>query len=117
LKYAIPIEVDSLDAPISLKFARSRFFAIIEKTNLHFEIIENSYYGQKSGAGKSIFNYLIGEKKVNALIAFELGLIIQQMAYKEKVQLIILSEKNESLKHIRELMKVSKDSILNNYLA
>jgi hypothetical protein len=49
-------------------------------------------------------------KNVNAIIAFELGLNVQQKANQKKVQLIIVRDKKTTLNQLMALLKTNKHS-------
>ena len=109
MKIAIPILSDSPDAVICPRFARSPFFAVADTAFAAYEIIENSYYDKKTGAGKSIAHQLVSVNRVNAFLAFELGLKVQQYANENKIQLIILNNRKMNLQDILKLMKIIKE--------
>ena len=92
---------------MALKFARSSFFAIINKEQANIDIISNPYTGEKLQVGKNVVTLLQKEYGVDTLIAYELGLNVQQLAAKRKLRLIILGEKNNSLEGILKLMKIT----------
>ncbi len=104
MKYAIPVKTNNDDTQLSLKFARSKYFALIDKKTESTEIIENPYAEQLAGAGKSIFDLLVLKKKVSVFIAFELGIKVQQLANENKIQLILINSKEQRLKEITNLI-------------
>ncbi|MBN1952496.1 MAG: NifB/NifX family molybdenum-iron cluster-binding protein [Bacteroidales bacterium] len=104
MRIAIPVREAAEDSGLSLKFSRSPWFLIIDREKNTRETIRNPYAEEKVMAGSRIFNMLINEMKVDTFMAFELGLKVQQMAVKNKIQLIItdnteLNLKDKLLKH------------------
>lgn len=106
MKIAIPISSESKTSTVSKKFARSKYFALADKINRTVDIIENPYAELKLGVGKKLLNWLIVEHKVDALLAFELGLKVQQLANDSKIQLIIINEKKQTLKQLLSFLKL-----------
>lgn len=106
MKAVLPIQTDSVEGLISLKFARSKFFALIDRDKRAYEIIESPFAKDQKNVGKNVFTFLIEEKKVDTFIAFELGLKVQQLTTKKKIQLIILNEKDNTFKNILQYMKL-----------
>lgn len=104
---ALPLQNEDLNSPISLRFGRSPYFAIINKETGTVEVTANPYYQLSSGAGKHIVEFLTGKYYVDTLIAFELGLNVMQIANQSKLRLIIIHEKNKSLKSILDRMQIS----------
>jgi predicted Fe-Mo cluster-binding NifX family protein len=102
---ALPIINNSIDAEISSRFSRSPFYAIIDKTTRETHIIANQFVDQESGAGKAIVEYLINNYKVTSFAALEIGLKVQEIADRKKIQLIILHSQHRTLKQIQSLMK------------
>ncbi len=105
--YALPIDSDSPQAAISTRFARTPFFAIINKAAGEYKIIANPFFETKKKTGQNVMQ-LMESQNISALIAFELGLIVQQMANKKRMQLIILNQKNKKLNEILELLKIQE---------
>jgi predicted Fe-Mo cluster-binding NifX family protein len=108
MKAAIPVNSDTNEALISVRFARSPYLAVVDTEKSAFEIIENAYNKMHSGAGRSIIEFLVTIKQVNTIIAYELGLNIQQKALQKKIQLIILKEKEISLKQLLKLLRLNQ---------
>jgi predicted Fe-Mo cluster-binding NifX family protein len=105
VKAAIPILSDRMDAKISLRFARSPYLAIIDTATSEYEIIENAYHKMNTGAGRSIIEFLVTMKHVKAIIAFEMGLNVQQKAIQKKLQLIILDNKDYTLQRLLKMFE------------
>ena len=103
---AIPIENRTMNSNISTKFARSMFYAIVNTNNNIIEFTKNNFVNEKTGVGKEIIKLLTNKYHVNSLIAFELGLKIQQIACEKKLQLIIVNKKNHTLDQLLKLMNV-----------
>lgn len=106
MKIAIPIESNLKSSTISKKFARSNYFAIIDKELKSVEIIENPFKELNLGVGKKLLNLLRTKHKVDTLLAFELGLKVQQMANEALLQLIIINEKRQTLKQLLAYLKI-----------
>jgi len=101
---ALPLRSDTEKSAVSLKFARCQFFAIIDKERKTCTMIRNKYFAESSQVGKQVYSELM-KHKVNTLIAYELGLKVQQMANRKKHQLIILNQKKTQLKDLLNLMR------------
>lgn len=106
MKIAIPISSDRNKSTVSKKFARSKYFALVDKINRTVDIIENPYTDLKLNVGKKLLNWLRIEHKVDTLLAFELGLKVQQLANDSKIQLIIINEKKQTLKQLLSYLKL-----------
>jgi predicted Fe-Mo cluster-binding NifX family protein len=104
MKIVIPINANNLEAEISTRFSRSPFYAIIDKTTKVTHIIPNQFVDQKSGAGKAIVDYLVNNYNVTSFAALEIGLKVQEIATKKKIQLIILHSQTQKLKQVQTLM-------------
>jgi len=101
---AIPVMSDKKEAQLSLKFARSPFFALINREVNTFRFIENPFANDEKGVGPKILSLLCEDNAVDALVAFELGLKLQQHAKTKGLQFIILNENNNKLIDILKLM-------------
>ena len=106
MKIAIPIETDSIQSKLSLKFARSRYFALVDKENAKFEIVENPFFELNLEVGKKLLKWLIEEHRVDTLLAFELGVKVQQKANETHLQLIIINEKKQTLKQLLQHLNI-----------
>ena len=106
MKIAIPIETKQKSSIVSKKFARSHFFALVDKELKSLELIDNPFKDLSMGVGKKLLNFLIESHKVDTLLAFELGLKVQQMATETNLQLIIISEKRQTLKQLLGFLQV-----------
>lgn len=106
MKIAIPIETKQKSSIVSKKFARSNFFALVDKEGGSYDLIENPFRDLKMGVGKKLLNLLVEEHHINVLLAFELGLKVQQMATEANLQLIIISEKKQTLKQLLNYLQV-----------
>lgn len=102
----VPIVANKKDSLISLKFSRSKFFALLYKEEKQFEIIENPFTNDQTQVGKNIFNLLTKEKRASIFIAYELGLKVQQMATNRSIQLVILNKKDNTLQEILNYMNI-----------
>jgi len=92
---AIPVMSDKKEAQLSLKFARSPFFALVDREFNTYRFIENPFYEDEKGVGPKILSLLCEENAVGSLVAFELGLKLQQHAKSKGLQFIILNENNK----------------------
>ena len=101
---AIPVMSDKKEAQLSLKFARSPFFALINCEDNTFRFIENPFAEDEKGVGPKILSLLCKDNAVDSFVAFELGLKLQQHAKTEGLQFIILNENNNKLVDILKLM-------------
>ncbi|MGF7138989.1 NifB/NifX family molybdenum-iron cluster-binding protein [Roseimarinus sediminis] len=106
MKLAIPVTGTQLENGLSLKFARSKYFALIEKETHQIEWVENPYFDEDKKVGEHVFSWLTSGLGVDTLLAFELGLKVQQLASASNLQLIIISEKKRTLKQLLRLMQL-----------
>lgn len=106
MKIAIPVEAESKHSKLSLKFARSPFFAIVDRENAKVEIVANPFFEERFEVGKKLLKWLIEHYQVNTLLAFELGIKVQQKANEAKMQLIIINEKKQTLKQLLLHLKI-----------
>ena len=106
MKICIPIMSKSLNGQVSLTFARSDFFAIVDRHTAAVELVENPFKNLNQGVGNQLLPWLLSEYGVDTLLAFELGLKVQQIANERRVQLIIISEKKQILKQLLDYMKI-----------
>lgn len=100
MKICIPIINKELKSKISLTFARSPSFAIVDDQTKIVMMIDNPYAALDHGVGNKLMDWMIIEYNIDTLIAFELGQKVQQIANEHKLQLIILSEKNQTLEKL-----------------
>ena len=107
MKVVIPIIENSLQSKISLRFARSKYFAIIDKEKSKYKIIANDQLKKEDCIGKDLLDMLCNEHHVNTLFAYELGLNIQQIAAERRIQLLILNEKHKTLKELLLMMNIT----------
>ena len=106
MRIAIPIETKQKSGIVSKKFARSNFFALVDKELKSYELIENPFKDLSMGVGKKLLNLLVKEHQIDALLAFELGLKVHLMATEAAMQLIIISEKRQTLKQLLSYLQV-----------
>lgn len=104
MKIAIPVQKNTPRSALSLKFARSPYFALIDSETGITEFIENPHLDSPIKTGMRVFELLAEINKTDTFLAYELGLRIQQLAVKKKLQLIIINQKNRRLDHITELI-------------
>ena len=105
MKMGLPVIHKNKSAKISHLFARSEYFAIIDKTNKTYEIIENPYFKMDAGIGQSVTELLLSHD-VRAFIGYEIGLNMQQIAKKQKIQLIVIKPNFTKLEQVLELIKI-----------
>jgi predicted Fe-Mo cluster-binding NifX family protein len=103
---AIPIKKDSVKSTISLKFARSSYFAIVNKEAKSVRIIKNPFENDNSDVGKRIVNWLRVDHMADAFVAYELGLKVQQLAKEKKIQLIVMNNDSIKLEKMLKYMNV-----------
>jgi predicted Fe-Mo cluster-binding NifX family protein len=108
MKIVVPIQNNTPESKVSLTFARSPWFALWEKPSGAVDFIANPYRQEKIGVGSRIFELLITENEANTLLAYELGLKVQQLAVKNKIQLIIINNRNQTLSDILQLSEQKK---------
>ncbi|MFA9391809.1 MAG: NifB/NifX family molybdenum-iron cluster-binding protein [Prolixibacteraceae bacterium] len=106
MRIAIPIEIKQKSSIVSKQFARSNYFAVVDRTTKTVELIDNPYTDLSMGVGKKLLNLLVEKHKVDTLLAFELGLKVQQKAIEANLQLIVISEKRQTLKQLLTYLKI-----------
>jgi predicted Fe-Mo cluster-binding NifX family protein len=109
--FVVPVDSPDDTAGISKHFARSTHFAIIDNETGNREMIENPFAGVSKGAGIKLIDFLVKEYRMNKIIAFELGLKVQQMATEKEIQLIIITGKIRQLKQLLKLIFPAKNHI------
>jgi predicted Fe-Mo cluster-binding NifX family protein len=97
---AIPLETESELSLISARFARSPFFALVSREPFTIDIIENPCADIKTMTGICVAGKLTEKYAVDTFIAFELGWKICQFSQNKDIQLIILDNKNKTLKDL-----------------
>lgn len=101
---AIPVSDKSLKGTISAKFSRSPYFAIVNKEEKKYEFVVNSYIDENEGVGKKLFAWLIKLHGIDTLLAYELGIKVQQLADEQNLQLIIINDESMTLKKILQYL-------------
>lgn len=107
MKIAIPVESNSRASFVSRKFARSNFIAVVDQEQNACDIIENPFKDLSMGVGKKLISLLVDTYKIDSLLAFELGLKVQQLATGLDLRLIIINEKKQSLKQLLKHLQVT----------
>lgn len=110
MRIVIPIDDKSLTSNVSDTFARSNFFALVDKENGDLKMVENPFKDMTKGVGVKLFEWLVDTHKVNALLAFEMGYKVQQMASEANLQIIIVNEQNKTLEELLNFMGIEPDS-------
>lgn len=108
---AIPINTNTIKTTLSEKFARGAWFAIINKNENSCSFIENPYWHEKSEVGNHVIEMLTSTHKVDTIIGFELGLKVQELSSKLNLHVIIINEKNSTLKTLFEKMSINPNII------
>lgn len=108
MRIVIPVTEATEKASVSSKFGRSPFFVLVDKTGNSYEFIENPFHQRQEHVGRKVLEFLVNEKKINSLLAFELGLKVQQIAIELKLQLIIIEKKEHKLKQLFKVIGVSE---------
>jgi predicted Fe-Mo cluster-binding NifX family protein len=107
MKIAIPLKENNQSSALSMTFGRSNYFALVDQKESSVKIVENPFVDENRKVGQRLLEWLTNEYEVNALMALELGLKVQQLASHQQLQLIIISEKNRTLKQLLDLMKLN----------
>lgn len=103
---AIPVCENNLKGTISPKFSRSPYFVIVNKDEKKYEFVSNNYIDEIEGIGKKLFSWLIKSHGVNTLLAYELGIKVQQLADEQNLQLIIINDESMTLEKILQYLGV-----------
>lgn len=104
---AIPIIEKDVKSFVSTKFARSNCFAIVNKEDNRFDLIINKFSNEQTGVGKKLFAWLTDEYKVDTLLAYELGIKVQQLAHQNNMQLIIMNDDQVKLEKLLAYLNVT----------
>ena len=105
---AIPVENDRHDAQLYPRFARSPFFAIADTMAGTVRFVANPHAGDAQGLGISAVSFLAGECSADTLVAYELGLKVQQAAHTHGLGQIILHTDQHSLASLLQIMNMNK---------
>jgi predicted Fe-Mo cluster-binding NifX family protein len=100
----IPINSNSRNSEIALRFARAKYFAVIHRENNSLEIIPNPCLGMETQAGKCTLIYLMSRKNIDTIIAYEFGLNAQQIAQENNIQIILIKDNKRKLKDLFKIM-------------
>lgn len=104
MRIAIPIDNKNIRSTVSDTFARSNFFALVDKENGDLQMVENPFKYMTKGVGVKLFEWLVGTQNADALLAFEMGYKVQQMANDANLQIIIVNEQNKTLEELLNFM-------------
>ncbi|MBN2261340.1 MAG: NifB/NifX family molybdenum-iron cluster-binding protein [Prolixibacteraceae bacterium] len=103
---AIPVSENNVKGTVSTKFSRSPYFAIVNKEEKKYEFVINNYIDEIEGVGKKLFAWLMKSYGVNTLLAYELGIKVQQLADEQNLQLIIINDESMTLEKILQYLGV-----------
>jgi predicted Fe-Mo cluster-binding NifX family protein len=106
MRIAIPINDKDIKSNVSDTFARSKFFALVDKENGSLQMVENPFADMTKGVGIKLFDWLVGTQNADALLAFEMGYKVQQMASDANLQIIIVNEQNKTLEELLNFMGI-----------
>ncbi len=104
MKVGIPLQENSKQGTIATRFARAKYFAVVDTEQHLFELMPNPCLGMTTQAGKCSLLYLISRQEVDTIIAYELGYKVQQIANENKIRLILINKKHNKLSHLLKLM-------------
>ncbi|NJM14928.1 MAG: DUF134 domain-containing protein [Bacteroidales bacterium] len=102
---AIPVQKLSTESKISVHFARSNYFAIVNSIEGSIQLVQNPFLEETMQLGNKVMLWLDETFKTDTLIAFELGLKVHQIANHKGWQQIILGQNINNLKDIQLFMK------------
>ena len=109
--YAVPITETEGKMQLCLQFARSPFFAIVDRQKNNFKTISNPFAEDKKGVGKKIIHLLKNNYNTNTLVGFELGLKVLEMSKELKLNVIIINEKFLTLNDLFKKMTINPNKI------
>ncbi len=101
---AIATETNKPDTAISRTFGRGNFFMLYNTETRHVAFIENRHRKDEYYVGENITDMLI-ENKVQQFIAYDAGLKIQQKAFANNIQIILIPPIIKSIKDILKLIE------------
>lgn len=104
---AIPIEQMSLKSKISTKFARSNYFAVVNKLDKNYTIIQNPYIDENVRVGQKLIDWLSADYDVDTLLAYELGLKVQQLASQKEMQFILVENESLTLEKLLTYLQIN----------
>lgn len=104
---AIPIEQMSLKSKLSTKFARSSNFAVVNKLDKNYILIKNPYADENVGVGQKLIDWLLADYGVDTLLAYELGLKVQQLASQKEMQFILVENELLTLEKLLSYLQIS----------
>ncbi len=103
---AIPLIENSTKSKLSEKFARAPYFALVCKEQMTYQIVKNICLETSEKVGKCVTEFLFKKHQVDSIVAFELGVKVQQIAVQKNVQLIILNTKQRTFSDLLKLLKI-----------
>jgi len=108
-KVVVPLEENSLESEVNNRFARAKYFGLVNSETGDTEIIENDISGEH-GVGPMVISRL-AEKGVNTLIAFNLGQNATQAAQYAKMA-VYNAVKGKGIDNVNRLWDSKLDKAL-----
>ena len=106
MKIAIPVLENTNESKLSEKFARAPYFVLVDKDTKSYEIVENRCLESNEKVGFCVTEFLFKKHNVEAIVAYELGIRVQQIADEKQIQLIIIDNKHRTLNELLTLLKI-----------
>ncbi len=104
MKIIITSSGNSLNSKFDLRFGRSSWFCIYDTTEKTSRFIENANKNNNSGAGTKSAE-MVAELEAQSVISGDFGPKAKTMLEKLKIQMIIMDEKNKSIREIIDIIK------------
>jgi|GEM_PF-1938640 len=108
MKAVIPVTCQKGEYLISARFGRSSLFAVTEDETRTYYLLKSPVKSKSAETGKKVLETLIKNEKVDTIIAFEIGLYVQQYAAKTGMRIILISDKYGRLDDLMDLMGMKK---------
>lgn len=103
MKVAIATQSDNRNSKISLVFARSKYFAIYNTSDDTIEFEYNQFHNDTWKVADNV-SWMLHRIDVKRIVAYELGLKMQDEASSHKTQIVLIPQKIKSLEEILGLM-------------
>jgi predicted Fe-Mo cluster-binding NifX family protein len=113
MKIAITSTGNSLDSKIDSRFGRCAFFGIYDYTTQHIEFISNPNFDAVEGAGPASVQ-LVASQGVGKLVSVEFGQKVKTLTDRLKIELVLISDTNKTVKDIIELLTSNQQTNQSN---
>lgn len=103
MKVAIATIAERRNSKISPVFARSKFFAIYDMDDHTLEFEYNQFHADNWKVADNV-SWMLKRLNVKRILAYEIGLKMQDEATTHKTQIVLIPQKIKTLEEILSLM-------------